>query len=223
MIDPILIEGQTFKSSGGHVDKFNTSAALGISWRPGKELKSYEISNCVIDGSGAGEGLKLSFCYDVHVKNCIIHGGVEDCVDIVRGGDILFYKCKFISHDTKQHITVKGGAKNIKFVGCEFIGDYKKRLDGAFIDLGNWTDYDDVTRPRVRNIEVLDCKIKDSNRKILCRVLHSNPPKVENSDGWVFRVPRLFLLFFWLGQRLGWLGKRRRFAPENLEVYDIEL
>tara|TARA_Y100000004_G_scaffold43674_1_gene47883 strand:- start:13187 stop:13852 length:666 start_codon:yes stop_codon:yes gene_type:complete len=218
-----IIEGQHFKCNSEYSDKFITSAALGLSWRPGQDSVEYQIKNCTIDGSLGGEGLKISFCYNVYVEGCTIIGGVEDCVDIVRGGDITFCDCKFISNNTKQHITVKGGAKNINFINCTFVGDYSCWWDGAFIDLGNWTDYDDVNRPRVRNVKIEGCKIEDSKRRVLSRVLYSERPDVKNSSGSVFKVPSLFLAIFWLGQRLGLLGKRRRMPTKDLEIWDIEL
>ena len=54
--------------------------------------------------------------HDVKVKNCIIIGGYEDCVDIVRGGRILFEDCTFISNNTKHHFTIKCQVENVKIV-----------------------------------------------------------------------------------------------------------
>lgn len=217
------IFNQTFRSHAKGADKFNDTSALGLSWRPGRDPVAYEIRDCLIDGSKGDEGLKLSFCYDVYVADSKIIGGTEDCVDIVRGGNIQFVNCKFISTNTKQHITVKGGAKNISFLNCEFINDYSRWWDGACIDLGNWTDYDDVTRPMVRNVLIKDCKMVDMERNLLARVLHSQVPTATNSDGKIFKVPRVALVVFWLGQRLGYFGKRRRMPKEYLRVYDVEL
>lgn len=218
-----IIEGQHFKCKEEYSDKFTTSAALGLSWRPGRNQVDYEIRDCLIDGSFGGEGLKISFCYNVYVEGCTIIGGVEDCVDIVRGGNIVFCDCKFISNNTKQHITAKGGVKNLEFNNCTFVGNYKCWWNGAFVDLGNWTDYDDINRPRVRNVKIENCKIQDADRKILSRVLYSEKPLVKNTEGFVFMVPRVFLAIFWLGQRLGLLGKRRRLPSKDLEVWDVEI
>jgi hypothetical protein len=217
------IEGQKFYSHSKGVDKFNDTSALGLSWRPGRPLMGYEIRDCLIDGSKGDEGLKLSFCQNIYVADSKIIGGTEDCVDIVRGKNISFVNCEFISTNTKQHITIKGGAKDISILNCKFVNDYSKWWDGACVDLGNWTDYDDVTRPMVRDVKIKDCSMVNMQRKLLARVLHSQNPDVENSDGRVFRVPRAALIVFWLGQRLGYFGKRRRMAKEDLLVYDIEL
>jgi hypothetical protein len=217
------IVGQKFYSHSKGVDKFHDTSALGLSWRPGRDPVSYEIRDCLIDGSKGDEGLKLSFCQDVYVVDSKIIGGTEDCVDIVRGRNIQFVNCEFVSNNTKQHITIKGGAKDISILNCKFINDYSKWWDGACVDLGNWTDYDDVTRPMVRNVEIKDCKMVHMKQRLLARVLHSKSPTVTNSDGKIFKVPRIALIVFWLGQRLGYFGKRRRMAKDDLQVYDIEL
>jgi len=203
--------------------KFNDTNALGFSWRPGREMRSGLVQNCQIDGSGCSEGLKLSFVYNMDFKNCQIIGGREDCVDIVRGGDISFEGCEFISNNSKQHVTIKGGAKNISFKDCTFQNDYRCWWDGACIDLGNWTDYDEVLRPPVRNVSVDNCKMKNMKRRTLTRRLFSMDPLVENSDGRNVCVPVLFVRAFWFLQRKGWVGKRRRFPEAWLKIYDGEL
>jgi hypothetical protein len=203
--------------------KFSGGSALGFSWRPGQEEYELEIRDCVIDGSGAGEGLKLSFCSNVTVSNCIIYGGYEDCVDIVRGSNICFNNCVFVSNKTKQHITIKGGAKNIVFTDCEFRNNFKSIINGACVDLGNWTDYDDAVRPKTRSVKIINCKFNNITKKILSRVIYAERPIVENSDGFVFRIPTFIVKLFWFGQRKGWLGKRRSMPKEWLEVYPQEL
>ena len=60
-------------------------------------------------------------------------------------------------------------------------------------------------------------------RGLLARVLYSERPKIINSPGRVFKVPSLAVVLFWLGQRKGLFGERRRFPEEWLKVYDIEL
>ena len=203
--------------------KFNGGNALGFGWRPGRAKESISIENCVIDGRGVAEGLKLSFCHDVSVSDCIIYGGYEDCVDIVRGGNISFNNCIFISHCSNQHITIKGGAKNIVFTDCEFRDDFKSLFNGACIDLGNWTDYDDAVRPKTRGVKIINCKFNNIKNKILARVLYADKPEVTNCDGFVLKIPTFIVKLFWWGQRKGWLGKRRRMPEAWLEVYSHEL
>lgn len=203
-------------------DKLSDSSALNFAWRPGQDQYSILIDNCVIDGRGASEGLKLSFCSNVYVHNTVIFGGYEDCVDIVRGSNIMFDKCVFSIGDAKYHATIKGGAHTIYFKECTFMGKYKKWYDGACIDLGNWTDYDDVPRPKVRGVVLDNCKTFKGG-PVLARVLHANPPKVFNTEGTVLKVPCLFTNLFFFLQRKGWIGKRRRFSDEDLKIYPQEL
>lgn len=200
------------------------SAALSFGWRPGQPKFSLTIDSCTIDGGGATEGLKLSFCRNVIVRNSQIMGGSEDCVDIVRGENITFDNCTFFANpDTKQHITCKGGAKNITFKNCKFVGSFKCWWNGACIDLGNWTDYDDVDRPMVRNVHIINCDMLDVACRILYRRLYSEMPVVKNARGFRFNVPRLFVKLFWWLQRKGAIGPRRRFPESWLTIYGFEL
>jgi hypothetical protein len=212
-----------FNPKPGNPDsKFEDDSALGFSWRPGQEQYSLKIKDCEINGQGVSEGLKLSFCRNVEVEKCTILGGYEDCVDIVRGENISFKKCTFISQNTKQHITAKGGIKNLSFIDCTFVNSFSKFYDGACIDLGNWTDYDDVDRPMVRDILIENCEIKDVGLRVLYRRLYAENPIVRNCQGFGLKVPRLFVKLFWAAQRKGWLGKRRSFPESWLKIYDFE-
>jgi hypothetical protein len=224
-IENKVIKNQSFKAKKEKGDdKFIDSSALGFSWRPNSTRFNLTIDSCKIDGQGASEGLKLSFCRNVVVSNCEIIGGTEDCVDIVRGENIKFENCTFFaSSSTKQHITCKGGVKNISFVDCRFIGSFKNWWNGACIDLGNWTDYDDVDRPKVRNINIINCKMQRVGFRLLYRRLHSETPHITKSEGLKFNAPSIFVKAFWYLQRKGLVGKRRRFPKEWMNVYDFEL
>lgn len=203
--------------------KFYGKNALGFAWRPGQEEFELLIDSCVIDGAGVAEGLKLSFCRNVRVLNTTIIGGYEDCVDIVRGSNITFENCKFISSKkTKQHITCKGGAQGVSFINCQFINAFRHWWNGACIDLGNWTDYDDVDRPKTRNILIKNCKLSGVLFPVLYRKLYSECPKVYGSNGLGFSIPGIFVKIFWFIQRKNLFGNRRRFGQSNLKVFDIE-
>jgi len=220
-----VFKGQYFKSptQENSESKFYGKNALGFSWRAGQEEFSIEIDSCTIDGKGVAEGLKLSCCRNVKVLNSIIIGGYEDCVDIVRGENIEFINCTFISSGkTKQHITCKGGAKNISFVRCKFVGSFRNFWDGACIDLGNWTDYDDAKRPRVRNIKIEDCQMNNVLYPVLYRRLYSETPVVERTRGFGLKIPRFFVAAFWFLQRKGLIGERRRFHSSGLKILDFE-
>ena len=180
------------------------------------------VKNCVIDGRGCGEGLKISFGYNVYIENCIIHGGYEDCVDIVRGANITFKSCKFISYNTKQHFTIKGGCKNITIDDCEFVNDFSKWYDGAILDIGNWCDYDQYPRPKVRHVVVKDCRLTNIKFKLLSRTLYGNKPNVINTKGINFKVPSIITSLFFNLRNKGKFGSVRDVIPADKLVYDIE-
>lgn len=180
------------------------------------------ILNCEIDGRGCAEGLKISFGYNITVEDCIIHGGYEDCVDIVRGANITFKNCKFISYNTKQHMTIKGGCKNITIDNCEFVNDFSKWYDGAIIDIGNYSIYDQVKRPKVRHVTIKNCRLTNIKTKILSRVLYGNKPTVQNTKGFIFKIPSFITSIFFKLRNSGKLGKVSSLELNDKLVYDIE-
>ena len=203
--------------------KFKDSNALGLGWLPGQPEFKTVIDSCVIDGRGGSEGLKLSCCRNIKIQNSQFFGGNEDCVDIVRGENIFFYNCTFSAGpDTKQHVTIKGGARNITFKKCKFKNSFKSWWNGACIDLGNWTDYDDVDRPKTRNVRIIDCQMQDVTFPVLYRRLYADSPIVQNTQGLGLIIPSRVVSIFWFLQRKGWLGKRRRFPEPRLKIYDFE-
>ena len=198
-MNDIFIKDQTFK---GDLKNGIESNALGFMWRPGMPKQKIRIENCTIDAGPVAEGLKLSYCYDVIVKNCTIIGGYEDCVDIVRGGFMLFEGCKFVSKNTKHHFTIKCNASNITIKDCVFVNDFKKVIDGAFVDLGNWSDYDVVDLPKTKEIYIVDYKLKNISwyKKIISRRIYADNPIIRG-DGFVLKIPKLFVWLFWKFKR----------------------
>ena len=194
-MNEIIIKGKTFK---GDPKKGKQSNALGFMWRPGMPKQKIRIEDCTIDAGPVAEGLKLSYCSDVIVKNCTIIGGFEDCVDIVRGGFMIFENCRFVSKNTKHHFTIKCNASNITIKNCVFVNDFNKLIDGAFVDLVNWSDYDVDDLPRTKDIYIIDYKFENVSwyKKIIARRLHAETP-VNRGNGYILRIPRLFVWFFW--------------------------
>ena len=164
----------------------------------GMPRQKIRIEDCTIDAGPVAEGLKLSYCSDVIVKNCTIIGGFEDCVDIVRGGFMIFENCRFVSKNTKHHFTIKCNASNITIKDCVFVNEFNKLIDGAFVDLGNWSDYDVDDLPRTKDIYIIDYKFENVSwyKKIIARRLHAETP-VNRGKGYILRIPRLFVWLFW--------------------------
>ena len=194
-MNEIIIKGRTFK---GDLKKGKQGNALGFMWRPGMPKQKIRIEDCTIDAGPVAEGLKLSYCSDVIVKNCTIIGGFEDCVDIVRGGFMIFENCRFVSKNTKHHFTIKCNASNITIKDCVFVNDFNKLIDGAFVDLGNWSDYDVDDLSRTKDIYIIDYKFENVSwyKKIIARRLHAESP-VNRGNGYILRIPRLFVWLFW--------------------------
>lgn len=180
------------------------------------------IKDCEIDGRGCAEGLKISFGHNIIVENCIIHGGYEDCVDIVRGANITFIGCKFISYNTKQHFTIKGGCKNIIIDDCEFVNDYSKWYNGSIIDIGNYSNYDQIKRPKVRHVTIKNCRLTNIKHKILSRVLYGNEPTIQNTKGYILKVPSFITNIFFKLRNSGKLGKVPTLDIADKLIYDIE-
>lgn len=183
----------------GKVDK----SAIGFSWRPGQEEVELRIENCQINANGVAEGLKLSYMRNVVVKDTIITGGYEDCVDIVRGENILFENCIFVSENTKHHFTIKCQVKNVKIVNCIFRNNFSKIYDGAFVDMGNWSDYDVGELPKTRDIKIINCNFENVSwwKKILTRRLYAENAIVTNTKGFNLRIPDIFVKMFWKYKR----------------------
>ena len=191
----IVIKGKTFK---GDPKKGKQSNALGFMWRPGMSKQKIRIEECTIDAGEVAEGLKLSYCSNVIVRDCTIIGGFEDCVDIVRGGFMIFENCRFVSKNTKHHFTIKCNASNITIKDCVFVNEFNKLIDGAFVDLGNWSDYDVDDLPKTKDIYIIDCKFENVSwyKKIISRRLYAETPVVRG-NGFIFKIPRLFVWLFW--------------------------
>lgn len=195
----VAIKGKTFK---GDLSRGKASNALGFMWRPGMPKESILIENCTIDAGPVAEGLKLSYCHDVVVKDSVIIGGFEDCVDIVRGGSIKFIRCKFISKNTKHHFTIKCMVDDIQIMDCTFINNFRTIIDGAFVDLGNWSDYDIDVLPKTKNILISNCKFENVSwwKRLISRRLYSETPVVDG-PGFIFKVPNFAVRIFWALRR----------------------
>ena len=193
----IIIQEKTLK---GDPERFKGAAddnALGL--KGNSQGNSILIESCFIDANGVAEGLKLSHIKNVMVKNTIIIGGYEDCVDILRGEDITFKKCVFIAENTKHHFTIKSETKNVQIIDCTFIEPFKCLIDGALIDMGNWSNYDVKDLPKTKGISIINCKLVDIPwwKRILTRRLYAQNAMVENTKGFNLKIPNFIVKCFW--------------------------
>lgn len=221
------ISGETF---GGSRDdpvsgkSFIDSCALGFSWRPGEAPESGLVSDCSIDGSSFSEGIRLSFVYDMVFRDCKIFGGREACLVIIRGGRIIFDRCEFISRGkTKSHVSIKGGAKDICFRDCLFVGNYKSLLSGSCIDLGGWSPHDLAPRPFVRRVKIFGCKVSGVTKRVFCRIMYSESPLSDSLPGKILGIPRFLVNIFWFLKRKGITERKKALSAQALNVYEVEL
>jgi hypothetical protein len=224
----MLVENKVFGSKVNVQVKeekiFNTPAALDFSWRPFNDhgaAKDLVINRCAIFGQGYGEGLKLSFPNNVYVCNTTIYGGYEDVVDIVRGYNVHFKNCTFFANkNTKNFFTIKGGVKKVKIEDCTFSGNIR---DLFLFKFGDWTDYDIVDRPEVRNIIIKNNSFDlVTKKKFLYLAIHSEIPTLSNNKGTYFKgikLPKLLKNIFWMYK------KNQAIKPgdeRELIIYPIE-
>ena len=142
------------------------------------KVESVLIRNCTIRANRVEEALKLSASKDVVVDNCVLFGGDEDALDIVRGSDYVFRNVRFIARGNYA-VTIKGGVQRVDFIGCTFEGEPKT---GYFIDLGNWSDYDVLERPKTDQVRIDDTTVFANGRvggkPYAVRVIHAEPPNM---------------------------------------------
>ena len=79
-----------------------------------------------------------------------------------------------------------------------FVNDFNKLIDGAFVDLGNWSDYDIDNLPKTKDVYIIDYTFENVSwyKKIIARRLHAEAP-VNRGKGYILRIPRLFVWLFW--------------------------
>jgi hypothetical protein len=89
--------------------------------------------DCTFDANGASEGFKSSRKWDLEVDRGQSIGGVEDCMDLVRGGNLNVYRHMFHRRTARQDVTIKGGFRRAVFNECPGL---------RFIVAGDYTKYD---------------------------------------------------------------------------------
>jgi hypothetical protein len=154
--DPLVIADETFAGTpkpSGEDNHAHTPERLD---RPIVYL------NCTFIANGASEALKFSRHWHITVQGGEIIGGVEDGLDIVRGGDLVFNEVRFNCAKSKQDVTCKGGARDIRFYRCPglrriVLGDFTKYDTFAIMPDGRerrLSLFGALPRPPVRNVFV---------------------------------------------------------------------
>lgn len=139
------------------------------------------------------EILKISNHENVTVTNSYIGGGNEDCIDVVRGKNIVFSDLVLSSlrgKGTRTFITIKGGVSDVIIKNINLIGKTRYPWD---ISLGDWTIYDaDKNHPPVKNIRIEHVS-HDTGRPIRVLCVHSEIPKIVGKNVKIIRVPPILV------------------------------
>ena len=178
------------------------------------------IDGLTIDGSSYSEALKSSNRYNNRAQNCILIGGSEDCLDIVRGYG-TFVNLEFRpTKKTRQSITAKGSC-SITLIGCEFHGNPKQ----ADITIGDFTIYDAVQRGRIKSdVNISNCKAFNDDgteRPIKITILHGN--LINNSrtkaNVKIKKYPSILVKVYFFFGRLFTPKDRKNQARNNLKSH----
>lgn len=215
-----LIENQTFVAKYGHDE---SALAIGPAHRP------CVIRNCVLDGSIGDWGLKSSKSFDLIVEDCIIKNGNDRALDMVRGGNIIFRRCRFVndSKDARGNKTrirtkskwalqkqcdigLKAGIRDVLFEDCE-MND---------LLLGDYSIYDQIDRPRVRRITLKNCTNPNGGPIIIRgRYTVSKPVQLDNTKASILIWPKLVTALYWKWNRM--FGDKRILTEEQKTI-DVE-
>lgn len=199
--------------------------------RIGIDERGIIIRNCIIDGALGDWGMKGSKAFDATFEDCIFKNGAERALDMVRGGNIIFRRCKFVndykdSAGTKTRVRVKSAFWNLdKF--CD-IGLKAGIRDVTFEDcemndllLGDYSIYDQIDRPKVRRIKLVNCK--NPNRGpifIRGRYVEKDGVILQNTNASVFIWPAFITWFYWKYNRK--FGDRRPLNEEQRTITEEE-
>lgn len=211
----IIIENQILTATAGH-DHF----ALEV----GPEQRPCLIRNCTIDGSLGDWGLKSSMSFDLVVEDCIIRNGIERALDMVRGGNVTFRRCTFINDGKRPRVTskwqvqkecdigLKAGMRDITFEDCT-MND---------LLLGDYSIYDQIDRPRVRRIRLINCKNMNGGPIIVRgRYCVTHPILATNTDYDMLVWPKWIVAIYWWYNRK--FGDTRKLTPEQAIIAPEEM
>lgn len=162
------------------------------------KVSSVLLRNCELRADAVEEALKLSASRDVVVDRCVLYGGSEDALDVVRGGKLIFRDVTFIARGARA-VTIKGGVSGVDFIRCVFTGEPDS---GYLLELGGWTLYDVLDRPPVSAVRIDHAtrfETPDGNNATRpVRLLHAERPHAVVE---VDVVPRLIVQAFFAYKR----------------------
>lgn len=218
---PHLIENQTFVAKKG-----NDEYALVI----GTQESPAIVRNCTIDGAIGDWGFKGPKAFDLIVEDCIVKNGLERSLDMVRGWNIIFRRCKFINDYKDENgkkarvrikskwalrkqcdIGLKAGIHTVTFEDCE-MND---------LLLGDYSIYDQIDRPKVRRIKLVNCKNPYGGPIFIRgRYCEKNAVIAENTATSILIWPEIITKIYWLYNRK--FGDKRPLNEEQRTIMEQE-
>ena len=136
-----------------------------------------------IDASEYSDIFKLSHSKNVQVRNCVIYGGKEDCVDMNRECENILFENVTVHSGGKYCFTIKGGTKNVTLKNV-IVDGHGTEMD---IDLGNWSDQSSNLTTNI----ILDNVNSKSGEPVKVRVLWADKPTiVGGSNVKLMVIPR---------------------------------
>jgi hypothetical protein len=192
----------------------------------GVELDGDTFENCTFDANGASEALKASRKFGVKVLGGRSIGGVEDCHDYVRGGQLVVRGHEFKRGKAQRDVTIKGSFRGAQFLECpglRFItaGDYTKYDLKAIYPDGRTVNASPTkcARPPVRECHV---NVAPGQPKVWVLNIHSQP---WTGDVRNIRLPvghALVVAFYFWARATFWKEKLPP-APEQFQLEAREL
>ena len=156
--------------------------------------------------------LKFSNCTNATVDGCMIHGGTEDCIDIVRGSGYTFRNCTVFPF--KNGITIKGSADGVLLENITIDG-HGKDCD---IDLGQFDNYWHIGRKPTRNIVIRNVQMADGSR-VVVRTWDAVVPLIENSNVKLVKMPKILWWPYFVFRAIQTRGIRNLKKPVDSDTF----
>lgn len=158
------------------------------------EVLSRTLPDVGINPSDYSDTLKLSKATNIVVKDCVIYGGKEDCVDMNRYCENILIESTTVISNGSYCFTIKGGTKSVTLRNV-VVQKHGKSYD---IDLGNWSDQSNNLTTNV----VLENVTSTDGKPVTVRVLWADAPTVIGGNVKVTVVPKfIYSIYRWLRAR----------------------
>lgn len=158
--------------------------------------------------------LKFSNCHNITVTGCTIEGGIEDCIDAVRGKNYVITDCTLCPLHTGNGVTLKGSIDGALLDRVTFTG-HGKDCD---IDIGQFDNYWYIGRPPTRGISIYDTFAADKN-PVIVRLWDAETPTVYTSNVKIVRIPKFIWWPYFVFRAIQTRGIKNIFKPVSEDTF----